>query len=736
MKRQYATKQASSDTTFGRSALGRTALGWQSVTWRAIVDASENWAATDGLIWLHLVKTVTAALLALGIAMLLELQQPRTAMTTVFVLMQPFSGMVLAKSFYRIVGTLAGMLAALLLGALFAQQPELYMLGITVWMGACVAAAVRYRHFRWYGFVLAGYTAALIGIPTAMEPNGLFLAALTRAAEVAVGILCSAAVSALIAPRRSSLALLNALQTRHLDFTGFAVRVLDGAVERGTSERYFAGLVDEVVGFEATRAFAAFEDPGMRSRSQVLARLNHEFMDVCARLHALHQLKKRLRNNPSGLVVQSTGPYFHELSRLLGAHTERRFISADAARVAMRLKRFQSTLSARMRATRGPLESSEPQCLPDYDTAGELLHRFVVEFIRYIDTYASLETNHNPARERTPVRYVSRTNGFVVACTFARTAAVVGAVSWFWIATDWPSGGMVVIGAALTCALTSSAPNPVKLALQMAIGAACAAIAGYLVTCYVYPAIDGFPLLCAMLAPVLAAGVFLASRAKTSGYGVGFTVFFCLLAAPDNVVAYAPDLLINNGIAIVVSMLATAAGAAIVVPAQMPWLITRIEGDLRSQVTLACTAPLAGLAQRFQSSTHDLMHQLRMLLPKRSRRHRHALRWMLATLEVGHALIDLRGEAERASYAPQLHSQWKPSLERVTRDLAALFEQPDKARVELAQISVRAATRDVQQVLEAVHSDRDKRHDQQRILSCLHFIRTALLDKDAPFDAR
>jgi uncharacterized membrane protein YccC len=703
---------------------------------RAIVDAGEDWATTDGLVWLHLFKTVTAALLALGIAMLLELQQPRTAMTTVFVLMQPFSGMVLAKSFYRIVGTLVGMLAALLLGALFAQQPELYMLGITVWMGTCVAAAVRYRHFRWYGFVLAGYTAALIGIPTVMEPNSLFLAALTRAAEVAIGIVCSAAVSALIVPRRSSLALQNALQSRHLNFTAFAVKVLDGAVERGTSERYFADLVDEVVGFEATRAFAAFEDPGMRSRSQVLARLNHEFMDVCARLHALHQLKKRLRDNQSTLVADSTTSYFQELAQLLAEHKERRFDSSDAAGLSIRLRNFQKALPARMRATRRPLESTEPQSLPDFDTAGELLYRFVVEFIRYIDTYASLETNHNPARERPPVRYVSRTNGFVVACTFARTAVVVGAVSWFWIATNWQSGGMAVIGAALTCALTSSAPNPVKLALQMAVGAACATIAGYLVTCYVYPAIDGFPLLCAMLAPVLAAGTFFASRAKTAGYGVGFTVFFCLLAAPDNVVAYAPDLLINNGIAIIVAMLVAAVGAAIVFPVQMPWLIARIEGDLRSQITLACTAPLAGLAQRFQSSTHDLMHQLRMLLPRRSRRHRQALRWMLVTLEVGHAALDLRREIELAEYAPHMHTRWKSSLDRVTQDLAQLFERPDKANVERARISVRAATRVVQQVLEAVHTEREKRHDQQRILSSLHFIRTTLLDKNAPFEAR
>jgi len=697
-----------------------------------MLQALADWAHTDGLIWLHLFKTVTAALLALGIAMLLELQQPRTAMTTVFVLMQPFSGMVLAKSFYRIGGTLAGMLAALLLGALFAQQPELYTLGITIWMGVCVAAAVRYRHFRWYGFVLAGYTAVLIGIPAVMAPNGLFIAGLTRAAEVAIGIVCSSAVSALIVPRRSSLALQNTLKSRHLDFTKFAAKVLASGVERGTSQRYFADLVDEVVGFEATRTFAAFEDPSMRSRSDVLARLNHEFMDICARLHALHQLKKRLRDNRLTLVLDATQPYFLELSHLLGEQVEH----ATPEAIDIRLKYFQSTLPARMRATRHTLEQSEPHSLQDFDTAGELLYRFVIEFSRYHATYASLKTHRNPARERKPVRYVSRTNSFVVAFTFARTAVVVGAVSAFWIATNWPSGGMAVIGAALTCALTSSAPNHAKLALQMAVGAAGATVAGYLTTCYVYPAIDGFPLLCAMLAPLLMAGTFMASRAKTAGYGVGFTVFFCLLAGPDNVIAYAPDLLINNGIAIVVSMLVAATGAAIVFPAQMPWLIARIEGDLRSQVTLACSAPLAGLAQRFQSGTHDLMHQLRMLLSKRSRRHRDAHRWMLVTLEIGHAMIDLRDETAHAIYAPHLDARWRVAFDQVTRDLARLFERPDKAGVERAQLSVHAATRVVQQVLDTVHSDKDKRHDQQRILSCLHFIRTALLDKDAPFDRR
>jgi uncharacterized membrane protein YccC len=708
---------------------------WQSFTQRTLSPAIRDWANSDGLIWLHLLKTVTAGLLALGIAMLLDLPQPRIAMTTVFVLMQPFSGMVLAKSFYRILGTAVGTVAALVLGALFVQQPELYMLGMITWVSACIAAAVRYRHFRWYGFVLAGYTAALIGIPNVTAPHGLFLAALTRAAEVAVGIVCSSAVSALIVPQRSSLALRRALQIRYTNFTAFAADVLNGGIERGQFERRFADLVDEIVGFEATRTFAAFEDPAMRSRSQHLGRLNGEFMDACARLHALHQLLKRLRASGSQPMAAAIKPYFRELATLLAPQPD--LAVPDASQVATRLRLFQATLPRRVRETKRPLETASVESLADFDTAAELLYRFVDEWIRYSDTYTSSLAQRKPAGQPgSTSRYVSRTNGFVVAFTFVRCAVVMAIAGAFWIATDWPSGGVAVIGAALACALTSTAPSASKMAVQMGVGVVFATMTAYLFTCYVYPNIDGFPLLCTMLAPVLALGAFIATRKGAAGYGIGFSVFFCLLAGPDNVVSYAPDLLINNGIAFTVSMLLSALVSAVVFPADMRWLTTRIMGDLRAQVVSACKDDLPGLNQRFQSSTHDLTSQLRVLLTRHSRRRRDALRWMLATLEVGHAVIDLRNEAAHAAYAQELHPRWSSTIERTRDALAQLFERPDARALEDALVAVRAATWIAQDMLQAVHADRERRHDLQRILSCLHFIRTALLDKDAPFNSR
>jgi hypothetical protein len=92
MKRDHAIKPSAD--IFGPRGVTRRRLS-RPILERAVRD----WGSSDGLIWLHLLKTITAGLLALGMAMLLDLPQPRIAMTTVFVLMQPLSGMVLAKRF-------------------------------------------------------------------------------------------------------------------------------------------------------------------------------------------------------------------------------------------------------------------------------------------------------------------------------------------------------------------------------------------------------------------------------------------------------------------------------------------------------------------------------------------------------------------------------------------------------------------------------------------------------------
>src|ERR1700758_3646202 len=118
------------------------------------------------------VKTFTASLLALYIAFWAGLDDPRWAFLTVFVVSEPDSGLVLAKSFYRILGTIAGVLVSIALVFGLAQYGELFVAALAVWICLCNFAARMVRNFASYGFQLAGYTAAIIGIPAALNPTG------------------------------------------------------------------------------------------------------------------------------------------------------------------------------------------------------------------------------------------------------------------------------------------------------------------------------------------------------------------------------------------------------------------------------------------------------------------------------------------------------------------------------------------------------------------------------------
>ena len=177
-------------------------LRWlRSLEWRRGFFA---WARTDGVTWVYIFKVLAAAFITLWLAMRLELPQPRTAMITVFIVMQPQSGHVFAKSFYRVLGTLAGSAMMVALIAIFPQNTELFLPSLALWVGLCSAGAMRYRTFRAYGFVLAGYTAAMIGLPVLQHPDQAFMAAVWRVLEIALGILVSTFVSAAILPQSAS----------------------------------------------------------------------------------------------------------------------------------------------------------------------------------------------------------------------------------------------------------------------------------------------------------------------------------------------------------------------------------------------------------------------------------------------------------------------------------------------------------------------------------------------------
>ncbi|MEM5325427.1 FUSC family protein [Paraburkholderia sp. JHI2823] len=711
--------------------------------------ALTDWARTDGLVWIYVFKAIVAALLALGIAMKLDLPQPRTAMTTVFIVMQPQSGPVFAKSFYRICGTLVGLVVMLALIGLFAQQPELFIVSTALWVGLCTAGAARNRNFRSYGFVLAGYTAALIGIPASQHPDTAFMSAMTRVAEISIGILCSGFVSAVLFPQYTGELLRSSVRRRFSSFVDYVCAALAGRIDRSHIEASNARFVADVVGLEANRSMAVFESPDARMRAGRLARLNNEFMTASTRFHALHQLMNRLRADGSAATVEALEPYFREIAPLFAKAGEPVLTAADASHVSKQLDDYRSMLPKRVRTTRAELEAQGAASLLDFDTATELLYRFVHEMTEYTATYASLAVDTH-SREKWIARYVPKTNSIAAGVAGVRAAVVMTLLGAFWIATAWPSGTNLVLNAAATCALASSAPQPSRMATQMALGTVLASFVGMILTFGVFPHIDGFAMLCVALAPALAFGVFLTTRPKYAGCGVGYCIFLCFLAGPDNVVQYNPGSYMNDAMALVASMAVSALAFAVLLPPSTPWLRERLLADLRGGAVQACRARLTGLRNRFESGARDLMFQLSAIAGNDETQRRDTLRWLFSTLEVGNAALDLRHELTTLPAQPRnaKGTAWRVATDATLEAVSALFKRPSEARYRDALEKTERAIDAIHTVLQGLwkpvatstadrsdSTSREARHQLQRIQSHLHFIRTALIDPQSPLAA-
>ena len=710
-------------------------LRWlHSLEWRR---GFFDWARSDGVTWVYIFKVLIAAFLTLWLAMRLELPQPRTAMITVFIVMQPQSGQVFAKSFYRFLGTLAGSAVMVVLIALFAQNTELFLGALAIWVGICTAGATRNRNFRAYGFVLAGYTAAMVGLPALAHPDGAFMAAVWRVLEISLGILCSTLVSAAILPQTASAAMRNALYQR---FGVFALFVTDGLRGRSKAESFEASnvrFIAEAVGLEGLRSVTVFEDPHMRRRNGRLSRLNSEFMGITTRFNALHQLLERLRVNGEEHVVAAIRPGLQDLAEVLDGFSGRALTSPDAARLARALASYKEGLPARVRSLRAIFQESEPSDAEqlDFHTAYELLYRFVDDLHGYAQTHASL-ADHRHERERWDEPFTPQTNWWAAAASGIRASFILVVLGSYWVATAWPSGATMTLIAAATVGLSAATPNPKRMAFQMACGTFLGALIGFVEMFFIFPWIDGFPLLCVMLAPVIVLGSFLTSRPQYAGVGLGLLIFFSTGSVPDNLTIYNPYTFINDYIAMVMGMLVCAAAGAIILPPNSRWLWQRLEQDLRGQVVYAISGKLKGLASSFESRTRDLLHQAYGLAAGEPKVQKNLLRWMFVVLEVGHAIIELRKEQATLPVHPAYaESQpWRQAIRVMGRALVRLFLQPNSSNLERALVAVDHAISRVAATDEpfAPHFDTSA---LRRVKSYLHFIRTSLLDPQSPLAA-
>lgn len=150
--------------------------------------------------WLFAIKTTIAAMLALYISLAFDLTNPSWAVATVFIASQPFSSSTFSKGLYRIIGTFCGALVALFLVPNLVQTPIILCLAFSLWVALCLYVSLQDRSPRSYMFMLAGYTATIIGFPSVMAPDVIFTTATDRFQEILLGVVSSALVHSVLFP--------------------------------------------------------------------------------------------------------------------------------------------------------------------------------------------------------------------------------------------------------------------------------------------------------------------------------------------------------------------------------------------------------------------------------------------------------------------------------------------------------------------------------------------------------
>src|SRR5258705_6796453 len=141
-----------------------------------------------------------AVSLALYVAFWLELDNAYWAGTSAAIVCQPSLGASLRKASFRMIGTVVGAVAIVVLTACFPQSRIGFLVGLAVWGGERGFVATILRNFASYGAALAGFTAVVIASDLLGATGGVngevFTLAVTRVSEICIGIICAGIVVA------------------------------------------------------------------------------------------------------------------------------------------------------------------------------------------------------------------------------------------------------------------------------------------------------------------------------------------------------------------------------------------------------------------------------------------------------------------------------------------------------------------------------------------------------------
>lgn len=457
------------------------------------------------------VRTTTASLMALCIAMWMELDDPQWAAMTVWVVAQGSRGESLSKSRWRLVGTAMGVICSITLISAFCQKPWLFFPALGIWLGLCCMFATLVHNFRSYALVLSGYTCAIIALGAVPNPDNVFMVAMSRASYIVLGIVCEALLAGLFAHNLAETARKNIRQklgTALSSVSESIASLLEGrqaALVRGRS--LFGPLLsinDQIEFSEVEMGPHGHEGDHARAALAAVSVLLSRGLGMAVRLQSLPRKQEAFEH-----TAMLTREFLLTVPSRLDSDEAVANLRRDLAR--LRAECRQQIIDALTEeVTLGlPAEDEKVTTLLDE----RILHNALDELLAELDAAIyEFDASHHVIRgDHFRFRLQSHRDWREAGYNGIRAAVAITTAGLLWEITAWPAGLGFVTFVGLVCGLFATRENPVLATSKFLEGSIWAAAMSFVLVFWIVPWLTIYEsLVFALALPMIAGG--LASR--------------------------------------------------------------------------------------------------------------------------------------------------------------------------------------------------------------------------------
>ncbi|MBV7489725.1 FUSC family protein [Pseudomonas sp. PDM30] len=434
--------------------------------------------------WFYGVRTFAASMIALYIALLMQMPRPYWAMATVYIVSSPFLGPTSSKALYRAVGTFIGAAAAVLFVPMFVQSPYVLVVVIALWTGTLLFLSLHLRTANNYALMLAGYTLPLIALPVVNNPLGVWDVAEARTEEIFLGIAVAAVVGAMFWPRRLAPVFNDSVSKWFTDASTYSLRFLSRNVQPEEVSALRASMVATFNSLELMIGQLPHEGSRpqtVRNTKELRGRMIHLLPVIDALDDALYALERR------------TPELVDKFAPLLTATTEW-------------LEHKDADL-ARWQALKDKLEALQPAPEALDDRKQLLFSNAIYRLGEWIDLWQDCRSLQyaiqceSQDNWRAVYRHwrLGRLSPFLdrglIFYSAASTVTAIIVASVLWILLGWTDGGSAVILAAVACSFFASMDDPAPQIYRFFFWTAMSVVFASLYLFLVLPNLHDFPML-------------------------------------------------------------------------------------------------------------------------------------------------------------------------------------------------------------------------------------------------